>query len=289
MKLKILKGLATEACFLREKRNSYETNRALKAFGLWVLLKNETTSGFINDPHKQSENLEKLCKASFRTIRRYVSWAEDYGLIRKSDQNGWALSSYSEVCDKYLLKPVFTEFEYDETDEKKTIEYYLKALEIAENREKQIYTYNKKQKLNPQIKPALEVEAANYGKRAEAIKTPEDLFKLQKQLFSYGGSHSQTYNVVQNFLNPDFQRSARTIRKAHKFKSVLSVTYMKRQLEKRGFATIEKRSPVLCNYKQNGINDEAVRGRKANAGRRYRQDLAIASWFMTDKIQLNAL
>jgi hypothetical protein len=47
-------------CLKREQRFRYATNRAFKAYGLWLLLKTVTTSGLIQDYQEQMESLMKF-------------------------------------------------------------------------------------------------------------------------------------------------------------------------------------------------------------------------------------
>lgn len=292
MKIRVLKGLATEAAFLREMRWTYETNRAVKAFGLWVLLKNESTSGSISllKPG-QINRLEYLTGKSYKTVQRWLIYAEQYGLLDLRYSNDSliriSLKSNQEVSNKYaLVEPTkYHELEYT-PNETPSIDYLLKALELHENKEKQITAYTNKTRLNPIVNRAILIESENLGIPAALDGSPEELKKLQAKTFCSGGSQSATYEVLQNLINPDFQRTARRIAFAHRMKNPQSAVYMKRALAKRGLAKVTRRAPIVCNYSQDPLG-LGPRGTKKHAFRRYERDVQAAVWFLPDLIELS--
>ena len=70
MVVRVPVGLAGWMCLKREQRFRYSTNRAFKAYGLWLLLKTVTTSGRIQDYQDQLDTLQHLTRLSRATFYR---------------------------------------------------------------------------------------------------------------------------------------------------------------------------------------------------------------------------
>lgn len=286
MQLKVLYGLASDCVYMRQKRNKYETNRAIKAFGMYIILKNITTSGIVQNPFQQSTYLEGIFKTSFRTLRRWAIEAESLGLIEQTIENGaiscWKLTSIKKVCELYDLNIKYHSIEYDVNDQQKTIEYYLKALEIYENKEKQAKAFETKISKKPALKMAIQQLSGNQEPK-EANSQRAQLQKFQASTFTHGIPSLEVYQMIQDTANPNFDRSAKGFRKAYKFKSNLSVTYLRRQLETRGFISLSRPKPIVCLY--NAL-DNQIKGRKRHVFRRYDQTNQIATWWLPIEVNL---
>lgn len=283
VELRILKGLSSEAVRHRKLRTRYETNRDLKAYALFIWLKNLTRAGIIHNYEKQSAEICSGLKITRATFYKYLNYAEEICLIKRKSGN-LELSSWSTVMDQlYITDKIFTTVYYDTTNRKQTLPLILEALEFEENKEKQEASIRIKIAKNPQIRSAFELFCQIHNIKAEF--TPDNLAAVQKDIFKYGASES-IYPALMDKVNPKIYRNSSSIASAHGYKSPRLTTYLKRKLSNAGIAVILKSSKSACSYKKDRIEGKE-RGKNANATTFYNRQEKQKIWFEPDTIKIS--
>lgn len=234
IRLKILEGLSRMIVSDRHLRASYKTNRAVKYYGFYCILKSMTTSGLVRDYVNQLTHICEITKRSRSTFYSYLNECIKLGLIEKVGDN-LRLTSWDTLVERFALRErKFTEFNYDTTRKDQTPEYFLISAEISENQQYQVKSVMLRIGQNPQIKHFITKEQSP----AETVKS---LQNMQVQTFFDGcGGSEIMYSIIHSF-NADTQRTVPKLRKAFNLKSNRSVAYLKRQLSERGFAEVTQR------------------------------------------------
>lgn len=232
---KIPVGFASHLVCQRETRNTYQTNRAVKLYGFYALLKTMTSSGVIQNYHKQIADIGALTKKSRSGVYSYIVKCIRAGLLRTDSKNihlkGWEAAVRLNPDCEFI--PSYTTVYYDSENELQTPEYLIYACEIAENQQRQTKAVIKQIEENLPLAQTLNVQQT---------ATPKDVIALQKlQVFTFvNGRTDNDYSLLHS-LNADVQRTAKTLRRTYSMKSRRSVKYLKKQLEKRGVAKVMKR------------------------------------------------
>lgn len=240
--IKILKGITPILVGKRELRTSYVTGTEIKSLGFMFLLKSMTTAGQIKNYPKQLKAISAFCKCSKGTFYTRLYELVQMGLV-KVDRYTIHLASFKKIAEHYELPTIeFHLINYDTEDKGKTIEYILKTVEIAENQQRQQNEVQRKINKTPEIELAYNSLCRAQNKPAEF--TLKNLHTKQRETYSVG---ADDYDVLHS-INPDLNRSAKSIKKAYGHVSVRNVAYLKRQLNKRGLATVTKRVSPIYKY-----------------------------------------
>jgi len=83
----VLKGAASELVTHRELRNSYKTNRSIKTWATYFLLKSLTTSGHISNWTAQKADLLDYCKMTENCFRARLRELQTLKLITVAKKN----------------------------------------------------------------------------------------------------------------------------------------------------------------------------------------------------------
>lgn len=201
-----------------------QVGRKVRAAAFFCYLKSLSTSGKVAYNIKLFTNETGL---SADTVRDRIAECECLGWLERSS-GSLLLSAWSAVLEAdesaYTSCHLF-EWEIGDIDK---IRYAFAAYEIAENKERISKAYNNGIKIRG-LKAALERigatdRAAHHMMQCAALRERSEHPK--GLLFS---------------LNADDNRSIRTIREAHGYKSRRSVGYLKRMLVKHGLAEVFSR------------------------------------------------
>lgn len=233
---KIPQGLPKQIVCQRELRTTKQTNRLLGVYGFYLALKTVTTANKIQNFSQQVGLLcsyTKTCRSSFYT---YLKRAEAQKLLYQKNGDIHLLS-WAKLFESHgLSQKSFTTFTYDLQLKNQTPGYFIVAAEIHENQSAQTHAVIQKIDNNPLLKFRLNInEGAN-------LQTIQRIQVEQKNSFMHGiplGSEIG-YDAL-HLLNVDIQRNWRKIRIDYSYKSKLSVTYLKHQLQIRGIATVSHR------------------------------------------------
>lgn len=249
--IKILVGSPAEIVCQRELRNKYCTNRNIKAWAVYYLLKSQTTSGHIKQWEKQATELAAFCGMSRQTFRHYVQQLIALKLAdgdwhtkkERTANTNLTLCSYEKAAD--ILGITFkgtVEIEYKNfTDAKQIFQRQLMADDIRHNQEAQLVAFTKKVNKNPLLKQMLTQALIQLGaveKELEgAAYFAAQVIRLQEEAFKNG---SAIYNFVHQ-LRADLNRGVKRIASAWCAKSPSTATYHKRAMEKAGLIAIGKK------------------------------------------------
>ncbi len=228
---------------LRHLRNKYETNRDIKYWATWFLLKSLTTSGNIQNWIYQKEYLLEWLEMNEQTFRAQLHWLKKEELLQVDKlTHNLRLCSYEAAAEKLgiTFEGVYR-VDYKPGDRKQSFQYILRTEEIEENKELQLSTLINKIDKNPSFKNELLYMMVQHGADQNRLYMDRKYFanrllKLQIKAFSEG---SEIFSYISTY-RADLNRGVKKIKQHHAYKSTQSVSYMKRKLFQMGVARIVK-------------------------------------------------
>lgn len=239
----VLAGAAAELVMHRELRTKYKTNRSIKTWATYFLLKSLTTSGHVSNWIKQKQDLLQYCKMTENSFRARLKELQQLELItvdRKT--HSIQLTSFTTAAE--ILGITYTgtiKIEYNDKQPGQNIfQYYLVMDEIRCNQNQQLDALNYKAEKNPQLKNVLTAVMVQHGADAARLTDKkyfqQYLLRIQLHFFKQG---SDIYSVISQ-LRGDIQRSVQGIKRQYGYKAAQSVSYLKSKLKQFGIAAIEK-------------------------------------------------
>ncbi len=241
----MLKGAAAELCRHRELRTKYQTNRSIKTWACYFLLKSKTTSGFIQNWQRQKVDLLLYLQMSENCFRTRLAELHQLKLITLIGKRTIQLTSYEKAAEILDIPYTgLTKIEYDAatTPGNQIFQYFLRAQEISENQQQQLDALHYYANKNPQLKGVLQELLIKHGASVQQLddKTyyQQRLFALQQHYFKHG---SDIWTVISQ-LRADINRSVNGIKRAHKYKAAQSVSYLKKRMAFLQLLTITKKT-----------------------------------------------
>lgn len=242
--VRILKGAPEALVSCRELRNKYETNREIKIWSVFFLLKALTTAPFIEDWKKQRSLLLTWCQMGERTFYFYLDQLKKRKLITIDQCFNIHLTSWEQAA--HLLNIVYLgthsiQYNPEKYEGKQVFQHFLRAEEILSNQTNQHIGLMSKLDKNPTLRDDLMTMMLQLGADRQRLFTDkvylrERLLQLQLHLFKRG-SELCDYSWQ---ARADINRCARTIQEHHHYKAAQSVSYMKRRMFKHGVITVKK-------------------------------------------------
>lgn len=303
LEIKIPVGFASKVVTDRDlhgERQKYRTNRTIKLADTWLVLKSLTTSGKIQNYKDQLESLAEICKVSEWTLRNRLKQLKEMQLVKFTYydtgcryEKDLLIANWNRFLDEFLIDTRFVEYHivaYDSTEQKKTLEYAIRAIEFEENRYNQMLAIRSQLQKNPQLFNQLCVLMMKHvpGCKPEDFsdirKFIDRLFWLQKHSFKHwpkadNEGSKYVYELI-NQINACLDRSAKGIRRSHGYKSCLSTTYLKRQLTKRGFAELRRNSAHISTERQRKPKECLVN---------YESSSKATKWHLPDSLRIKPL
>lgn len=230
---------------MRELRNKYETNRHIKTWSCWFLLKALTSSSKIQTWYKQKEHLFPWLQLNENTFRRRIAEMEKLELLTIDNGGSLNLVSYEKAAGILGIAWCgLTNIIYNPTKNagKQIFQYLLRGEEIRLNQDIQLdaLTYHLEKNLSLKIQlHYLMVKAGADDQRLhkEPRYFQERLLLLQMHLFKEG---SELLEFVTTH-RADINRGVLSIKKAHCYKATQSVSYMKKRMRELKLISIEKK------------------------------------------------
>ena len=230
LQVKFHTDLLHQVIATRTKNDFYQTNKLIKTVGAYYVLKSLTTSGIIQDYHK---NIDKLCSylnCSVPTFYKLIRNCERSNYLKRS-QGNLILASYSgfvETFDCILTR--FTTVKYNYQEQKYTHTLEAAFLQLKERERSK--TFESKFKANKDLVQDLSTvinpdKNGNYQTALEA---------MQKWAFNKG--HDKMYSIF--YLNPFPSVNSKTMCAMFGFKSEQSIAYLKTKLTKSKLITVKK-------------------------------------------------
>ncbi len=274
------------------------TNTFIKAIAVWLILKNETTSGNIKQYRTQLLQLASKCKMSVRTLEKYIVWLEKEELLHTEEKN-LMLQPYR-VLRKYgidITKREETIF-YDTKDNTELAEIII-AIALKKMKEKWMQMYWDKLNKNPDKYKVLYDLLIDFKADASRLKEPgyfrECHLELLLQSFNEEKpGQSFAYDLLHKELqaNPDLNCKGSTYARKMGYSvcekknavtkkdesSSMGFNHLKHRLARKGLIYIEK-----------DHIEGMARARKDEKifHHRWLRELKHTIWFRCDQITIN--
>lgn len=264
----------------RAKVNKYETNRFIRAVGMWLILKSETTSGVIQDYTGQLPYLLSITQLSTASFYNRINFLIKEGLITK-EGNNLILSSFDYAANKYLLHNVNSKisFTYDPNG-KQQIHYLLSAVEIKHNQDLQAQALQRKLDKNPIIKveqlKLIHECGADVKQMNNNDYNRECLFALQQQSFEQYRKGSTIHDALHAF-RADVNRGVKGIANAMNAKSASTASYLKRKLQQQEICSVTKIEGITSHVRSRKDKYHYVN---------WNEDLRQTVWYVCDQVKV---
>lgn len=244
--IKILTGCAAELVADRRLVNAYQTNRTIKTWSHYFLLKHLTSSGILKNWTKQKADLLQFTKMNencFRTRLREMV-ALKLCTVHKNSRD-ITLTSYQNAAE--ILGIIYQgthTIEYKtSTNANQFFQYLLRGEDIRQNQQEQLKELMRKVNKNPLLRDQLNILLQQqFGASQKQLKQrsffQEKLLQLQIDAFKHG---STLYAVIHS-LRADINRSVKGMQQAHNCKSASTISYAKKVMQKYGLLNVEKKT-----------------------------------------------
>jgi hypothetical protein len=241
--VKVLRDASLLLVKQRKLRGKYETNRSIKTWSTFFLLKSLSTPGEIKCWRDQKTALLQYCKMSENSFRSRLNELKALNLLTVSKDLTINLVSFKKAAEILGIKYAGTiKIEYNAKNTGKQIfQYYIVLDEIRCNQQKQVEALNRKSLENPLLRASLEILMNQNGADVRKLKNA-DYFQqvlqhLQLEAFKTG---SENWTEI-SALRADKNRSVKGIKKQYGFRSAQSVSYLKMRLTHCQLAEIRAR------------------------------------------------
>lgn len=282
----VLKGAPEALVAQRELRNKYETNRAIKTWSVFFLLKSLTSSGVLKKYKSQENYLADFCQCNVKTLRRRIEELKQLKLVSIAGENLILIAYHKAAALLNITYNGIFKIKYDtsETQGNQIFQHLLRAEEIRNNQQKQLQALIYRSEKNPLITEQLMPLFANQGCSLYRIRTDahyfqEQLLKLQQKAFIEG---SALLEEIQSF-RADVNRGVLCMQQQHQYKSAQSVSYMKKKLKQHKLIGITKRC-IHSKERTRLYVPSAAGGRQD--GYKWLPQLKKTAWFLTDQINV---
>jgi hypothetical protein len=279
----VITGAAEVLVSQRELRTTYQTNRSIKTWSAWFLLKALTTSGKIQKWRSQKTFLLHWLQMNERTFYRRLEEMQQLDLVTVENEN-IQLASYEKAAG--ILEIAYTtlthiQYNPDEQKGKQIFRYFITAEEFRFQQQRQLNALIYHLDKNPLLKNDLHFLMVKYGADGQQLQKSasyyqERLLKLQMQMFKEG-SDILSYVLTHR---ADINRGVNRIKDNHNYKSTQSACYLKKVMAKLNIISITKKKVESANRARIYIPD----GDKKRDGYKYCKRTKQTVWFLTDQI-----
>lgn len=297
----ILSGAPAVLVAMREQRGqhvihgkAYDTNRHIKYWATWFLLKSLTSTSYIQHWIHQKKHLLHWLQLNENTFRRHLAWLKENGLAETSKINhSIRLCSYEKAASVLGIEydgtyPV--SFNPDKCKGKQTFAYLLRVEEFEHHKQRQLAALMYKIDNNLSLKNDLLYHLIQFGADYNRLQSDpayyaERLLRLQIRLFRDG---SDIFQYIMQ-LRADVNRGAKKIKQHHQYRSCQSVAYMKRKISALGLArvwSIAIESDARMRFSIPAQADTPI-GRTRNGmqdGYKWVKDKGKTMWRLTDQV-----
>jgi hypothetical protein len=279
----VIIGAEEELVQKRELRNTYHTNRDIKSWACWFLLKALTKSGKIQQWTKQEEHLLHYTQMNLKTFYTRLHEMTTLQLITIEDSDIHLISyeKAAELLDITYYGTKLVEYDPEKQKGKQVFQYLIRGEEFKAAKERQFDGMHFKLDKNPPLKNTLHVLLVKAGADDQRLYKDrhyfqERLLNLQQQLFKEGSDiQDQVFE-----RRADINRSVASIQKAHSYKAKQSVCYIKHRMLELGLIIIEKKR-VESNVRARIIIRD---GDTRRDGYKYNTRTKKTIWFLCDQI-----
>jgi len=240
----VLRGASEELVTHRVLRSKYETNRDIKIWSCWFLLKALTTTGKIKCWYKQKQILLPYVQMNENTFRRRLKDLVQLQLITLNDDGSIELISYERaagILDIAYTGVYYLQYNPEQNAGKQIFQYLLRCEEIRFAQERQLDGLLFHLDKNPSLKNSLHEMMVKAG--ADDQRLYKDREYYQKRLLQLQLHAFQEGTELLKFIfthRADINRGVLSIQKAHCYKATTSVSYMKKRMFKLGLIQVNK-------------------------------------------------
>jgi hypothetical protein len=269
----------------RELRNVYQTNRLVKVWASWFLLKAiSPESSKISNWISQRKLILPFLQLNENTFRRQLSSMVELGIATIDDDYSITLCSYKTAADVLgIAYTGLTNIYYNPVKHngKQIFRYFITAEEFRYQQQRQLNALLYHLDKNPLLKNDLHLLMVKYGADGQQLQKSaayyqERLLRLQMQLFKEGSdilSHVMTHRA-------DINRGVNRIKENHSYKSTQSACYLKKVMAKLNIIAIAKKKVESAARARIYIPE----GDRKKDGYKYCKRTKQTVWFLTDQI-----
>ncbi|MFC0772417.1 hypothetical protein [Terrimonas alba] len=229
--------------------SKYQTNRQIKYWSTWFLLKSLTTSSFIQHWTSQKKFILAWVQMGERTFRQHLKWLAKENLLihDSSNPNSIRLVNFEDAAKKLGIEYTGTfrvSYDYKKNKyAKQTFQYLIRTEEFEYHKQRQAKAIMRKLEQNPALKKNIIYCIGQMGADYERLMSDPAYFigrllLLQVKMFKEG---SEFLNYIMD-LRADVNRGVILIKRHHGYRSSQSVSYMKRKMKEFGYAVIRPRA-----------------------------------------------
>lgn len=243
LNLKIPVALARYAMTERKKVNTYETNRFVKNIMCYLVLKSITPYSVIRSWKNQIDELSYYCQCERQTFKRRLQWCIDMGLIQVTG-NDLRLVSWKVAGNIFYCKlDAYNTIQYN-PETNANIHLALFQTEIKDNKQRQLYTIQKKLCKNPMLKDQIKQTLLRHGADPVKLGRFDYFHNAMRLLYSKAFISEPETHALLIQVRPDCNRSVKGLQRSWDFKHPQLVSYYKRKLQGSGLIVIHKGSVI---------------------------------------------
>lgn len=283
----VLKGAPQFLVSERQLRNKYCTNREIKYWSTFFLLKALTTSGDIQDWRNQRSLVLMFLQMSESVFYRHLQALQDKGLLTVDDDCNIHLESNkkaAEIMGLFYDGLIYIPYNPIKNAGKQIFQYFLRVEEIRQNQQRQLDALIFHLDNNPPVRNIVLQALFKMGADEQRLLKDknylqERLLKLQETAFRHG---SEILDVIFTF-RADVNRGVRGIQGHHDYISKTSVSYLKQRLNRLKLANVKKvrvESKSRCRFY---VPDQQAPGGRRD-GYKWIGRIKDTVWFLTDQI-----
>lgn len=239
----IINGCSVILVQKRSLRKVYSTNREIKLWATYFLLKAISTSGHIHHWIKQWEELSHYLQCNEGTFRTRLAELKRLKLLDIIPGHTIRLCSYQKAASVLGIEyNGTTSVTYNQDIKGSNIfSYIICADEIVNNQQAQLNALVKSIDKNPLLYDCIEFQLIQRGCNPLRLRRDSNYFQkelLMLQLISFSEGSPIMDLLLQR--RADINRGVNRLALDYGFKSIRSVIYLKRRLIKLGIIEVEK-------------------------------------------------
>lgn len=290
--------------YYEKRTEGYQTNRSIKVWACYFLLKSMTTSGKISRWTDDKELILTWCQCNENTFRRHLAAMVALKLCTVNRiTKSITLVSFeraAEILDIPFEGTIKLQYNPYIQNGKQVFQFIIRAEEFRSEQQRQLDALMYHLDNNPSLKNDLQYmlmkEGAEIKRLSNAVYFQSRLLELQKRLFKEG---SELLSYVFS-RRADINRSVNLVKDHHKYKSAQSVSYLKKRMHDRKLITVTKVKVESAVKSRLYINDYSLspsgaggrRGRDGYKWVAHKQPSGLTLgghtvWFLCDQIAFN--
>ena len=238
----VLIGATQSLVGARKKVVKYETNRQIKTWSFYFLLKSLTTSGQLQQWICQRQHLLAFTQCNEGTFRSRLNELKKLNLATVDAGYNINLTSYRKAATILGIEYKGTTLIAHKPGNgvSQSFQYSLMADEIRANQDDQLKAIRRKLSQNPLLAHSIDMLLCENGAVYQNLNNlqyfQEQLLRLQKKAFREG---SEDFALAFE-LRADLNRSQKKLQEVYNYISPRSINYIKSVLKKAGLITIKK-------------------------------------------------